>query len=246
MTGIRSGSGARRGQGRAGCCATARWIAGKTVGLDGLAGRRSAALAHGQQRAAGNCHGAGFAPETVLLLDEPLAGMGAEEGREMVAHLGRTAQQGAPSCWSSTIWTPYFQLADRISVLVRRQADRHRHPGPDPGRCACPRGLSGRGRRMSALLGRVDGSGDVLWRVPGAVRNVLRHGSEGGRHPDRPQRHGQDHHGQRRSWGSHVPCDAATIRCCMAHRISTASHRSPIAGRLGLGWCPKAARSFRT
>ena len=41
----------------------------------------------------------------VLLLDEPLAGMGAEEAERMVELLLRTEPRATRSCWSSTTWT---------------------------------------------------------------------------------------------------------------------------------------------
>jgi ABC-type branched-subunit amino acid transport system ATPase component len=41
----------------------------------------------------------------VLLLDEPLAGMGTAEAERMVDLLLRL-KQPTPSCWSSTTWTP--------------------------------------------------------------------------------------------------------------------------------------------
>jgi branched-chain amino acid transport system ATP-binding protein len=41
----------------------------------------------------------------VLLLDEPLAGMGAEETERMLALLDRAEAPATPSCWSSTTWT---------------------------------------------------------------------------------------------------------------------------------------------
>ena len=48
--------------------------------------------------------GARDAPE-VLLLDEPLAGMGAEEAARMVELLKRARAASTRSCWSSTTWT---------------------------------------------------------------------------------------------------------------------------------------------
>ena len=41
----------------------------------------------------------------VLLLDEPLAGMGAEETERMVALLA-ALKPATRCCWSSTTWTP--------------------------------------------------------------------------------------------------------------------------------------------
>ena len=53
----------------------------------------------------------------LLLLDEPLAGMGAEESRDMVQILGALREQHAILLIEHDM-DAVFQLADRISVLV--------------------------------------------------------------------------------------------------------------------------------
>ncbi|MEM7745484.1 MAG: ABC transporter ATP-binding protein [Pseudomonadota bacterium] len=87
-----------------------------TVGLKPLAGQPVGALAHGQQRALEIAMALASEP-TVLLLDEPLAGMGVEESREMVDHL-RSLRPDRAVLLVEHDMDAVFQLADRISVLV--------------------------------------------------------------------------------------------------------------------------------
>ena len=64
------------------------------AGLDGRAGVAAASLSHGEQRQLEIAMTLATSPE-VLLLDEPLAGMGAEEAQRMVALIGRLAADHA-------------------------------------------------------------------------------------------------------------------------------------------------------
>lgn len=88
----------------------------KGVGLADLAHAPVAALAHGQQRQLEIAMALATAPK-LLLLDEPLAGMGTEESREMVAILSRL-REGRAILLVEHDMDAVFQLADRISVLV--------------------------------------------------------------------------------------------------------------------------------
>ena len=75
------------------------------AGLDGDAGRdrrHAAATASKRQLEIAMC--LATAPQ-VLLLDEPLAGMGAEETERMLALLADAQARRTRSCWSSTTWT---------------------------------------------------------------------------------------------------------------------------------------------
>ena len=54
----------------------------------------------------------------LLLLDEPMAGMGMDESQRMVELLRDAARPTTRSCSSSTTWTRCSRLADRITVLV--------------------------------------------------------------------------------------------------------------------------------
>jgi branched-chain amino acid transport system ATP-binding protein len=67
-----------------------------------LLDRRPACSAHGQKRQLEIAMCLATAPQ-VLLLDEPLAGMGAEETDRMLALLAEL-KAGTPSCWWSTTW----------------------------------------------------------------------------------------------------------------------------------------------
>jgi branched-chain amino acid transport system ATP-binding protein len=86
------------------------------VGLAERAGVRAGELAHGEQRSLE----VGLALATnarLLLLDEPMAGMGPEESERMIALIGRL--KGALSVLLvEHDMDAVFRLADRISVLV--------------------------------------------------------------------------------------------------------------------------------
>lgn len=86
------------------------------VGLKPLAGASVSALAHGQQRQLEIAMALATGPK-LLLLDEPLAGMGSEESREMVRTLSRL-RDGRAILLVEHDMDAVFQLADRISVLV--------------------------------------------------------------------------------------------------------------------------------
>ena len=74
------------------------------AGLAGRGDRVASALSHGEQRQLEIAMVLATQPE-VLLLDEPLAGMGAEEAARMVELLRRARAASTRSCWSSTTWT---------------------------------------------------------------------------------------------------------------------------------------------
>jgi branched-chain amino acid transport system ATP-binding protein len=86
------------------------------IGLGGRENAVAAALSHGEQRALD----VGLALATrprLLLLDEPMAGMGAEESRAMVALVERIRASVAVLLVEHDM-DAVFRLADRISVLV--------------------------------------------------------------------------------------------------------------------------------
>jgi len=88
----------------------------EAAGLDGRAKRLASALSHGEQRQLEIAMVLATSPE-VLLLDEPLAGMGAEEAGRMVALLKKLAPDHAILLVEHDM-DAVFALADRISVLV--------------------------------------------------------------------------------------------------------------------------------
>jgi branched-chain amino acid transport system ATP-binding protein len=93
----------------------ARAVLGE-VGLAARAGVLAADLAHGEQRQLEIAMALATRPR-LLLLDEPTAGMGPEESRQMVALLARLKRQRALLLIEHDM-DAVFALADRITVLV--------------------------------------------------------------------------------------------------------------------------------
>jgi branched-chain amino acid transport system ATP-binding protein len=93
----------------------ARAIAAQ-IGLTGREGVAAAALAHGEQRALEVGIALATGPR-LLLLDEPTAGMGPEESRDMIALIERIRAQVAVLLVEHDM-DAVFRLADRVSVLV--------------------------------------------------------------------------------------------------------------------------------
>jgi len=86
------------------------------VGLGARAGAQAGSLAHGEQRALEIAMALAGNPR-LLLLDEPVAGMGAEETQRMIAFLS-TLKGGKTIILVEHDMDAVFSLADRISVLV--------------------------------------------------------------------------------------------------------------------------------
>jgi branched-chain amino acid transport system ATP-binding protein len=86
------------------------------VGLAGRADVLAADLAHGEQRQLEIAMALATRPR-LLLLDEPTAGMGPEESRQMVALLARLKRQQTLLLIEHDM-DAVFALADRITVLV--------------------------------------------------------------------------------------------------------------------------------
>ena len=91
----------------------------RDFGLNECAGRTVAGLSHGQRRQIEICMAFASQP-SMLLLDEPLAGLGIEETREMSAMIARLKTQYTILLVEHDM-DVVFSLADRISVLVRGQ-----------------------------------------------------------------------------------------------------------------------------
>ena len=95
--------------------AAARRAATK-AGLDALLERPAGLLSHGQKRQLEIAMCLATAPE-VLLLDEPLAGMGAEETERMLALLAELRADHAILLVEHDM-DAVFRIADRITVMV--------------------------------------------------------------------------------------------------------------------------------
>ncbi len=88
----------------------------ETAGLSGRAGQLAAELSHGEQRQLEIAMVLATDPE-VLLLDEPLAGMGADEAGRMVALMKRLAPVHAVLLVEHDM-DAVFALADVMTVMV--------------------------------------------------------------------------------------------------------------------------------
>ncbi len=85
-------------------------------GLDDLLDRDAGLLSHGQKRQLEIAMCLATEPE-VLLLDEPLAGMGAEETERMLALLAEL-KEGHAILLVEHDMDAVFRIADRITVMV--------------------------------------------------------------------------------------------------------------------------------
>jgi len=88
----------------------------ETVGLADRADQVALALSHGEQRELEIAMCLATEPQ-LLLLDEPLAGMGSEESLRMVALIGRLAETHAVLLVEHDM-DAVFQLAQRLTVMV--------------------------------------------------------------------------------------------------------------------------------
>ena len=80
----------------------------------------------------------------LLLLDEPMAGMGTEESQRMIALLSRLKQKKTIILVEHDM-DAVFRLADRISVLVYGRVIATGAPGSDPREPGSTRGVPGGG-----------------------------------------------------------------------------------------------------
>ena len=88
----------------------------ESVGLGGRADVLAATLAHGEQRQLEIAMALATRPR-LLLLDEPVAGMGADESQQMIRFL-RTLKADHTMVLVEHDMDAVFTLADRISVMV--------------------------------------------------------------------------------------------------------------------------------
>ena len=89
------------------------------VGLGESAGSQAYALSHGQQRRLELAMALALRPK-LLVLDEPMAGMGTEETADVIALLGQL-KENVTMVLVEHDMDAVFALADRISVLVYGQ-----------------------------------------------------------------------------------------------------------------------------
>jgi len=87
------------------------------VGLSSRVNVLAANLAHGEQRQLEVAMALATTPR-LLLLDEPMAGMGVEESQRMIDFLGSLERDGITMVLVEHDMDAVFRLADRISVLV--------------------------------------------------------------------------------------------------------------------------------
>jgi branched-chain amino acid transport system ATP-binding protein len=86
------------------------------TGLEDVAGREAGQLSHGEKRQLEIAMCLATSPR-VLLLDEPLAGMGVEEGERMLALIAGL-REGHAILLVEHDMDAVFRIADRITVLV--------------------------------------------------------------------------------------------------------------------------------
>ncbi|MGQ0582606.1 MAG: ABC transporter ATP-binding protein [Reyranella sp.] len=99
----------------------------EAVGLGARADTLAAALSHGEQRQLEIAMALAGNPK-LLLLDEPMAGMGAEESQRMIGFLRALKAERAMLLIEHDM-DAVFQLADRITVLVYGRAIASGTPG---------------------------------------------------------------------------------------------------------------------
>ena len=196
MPAIRSASGATPGASRA-LREPAR-AALDRVGLAAARRRSVADLSHGERRQLEIAMALATEPR-MLLLDEPMAGMGPEESARLVETL-RQLKGSVTILLIEHDMDAVFALADRITVLVYGRIIASGDAGRDQGRrrrCAKPISATARTRQgrpwLTCAAARTCRRRDQLRAQPRAVRRVARGRARRNGVADGPQRHGQDH-----------------------------------------------------
>ena len=178
----------------------------------------------------------------MLLLDEPMAGMGPEESVRMVALL-RELKRELTILLIEHDMEAVFALADRITRAGLRPRHRLRRAGGDPRQRGGAQGLSGRAgqpvaMRMADALLEVDGIETCYGRsqVLFGISLAIARGRDGD--ADGPQRHGQDHD---RALDHGADAGAWPARSASPARRS-ASCRPTASASSASGWCRRAGR----
>ncbi len=182
----------------------------------------------------------------MLLLDEPMAGLGPEESARMVANAAGAQAASSPSCWSSTTWKRCSRSPTASPCWSMAASSPPARPDDDPrqrARCARPISANRGGRLMSDAILELDGDRDLLRPEPGAVRHFAHHRAGRDGDADGPQRHGQDHHGAL-DHGADPGARRLDARFLGQRNPRPAAlSRSPSAAS---AWCRKAGRSSPT
>ncbi len=129
MTGTPSGSG--RNARKEKHLRDAAQAALERVGLEQPRRHAVSELSHGEQRELELAVALATKPQ-LLLLDEPMAGLGATESARMVELLQGIAQARSPSCWSSTTWKRCLRSPTASRVLVYGRVIASRQAGRNP------------------------------------------------------------------------------------------------------------------
>ena len=178
----------------------------------------------------------------MLLLDEPMAGMGPEESARMVALL-RELKRELTILLVEHDMDAVFALADRISVLVYGRVIATGAPEAIRANAEVRQAYLGEQEAVAWLTSRCSSSTAIetcYGLQPGAVRHVARDRGRRGGHPARPQRHGQDHdraldHGaDAGAWPAPSASPAREIRGLPSYRIA----------QLGIGLVPEGRQIF--
>ena len=196
----------------------------------------AANLAHGEQRQLEVAMALATGPR-LLLLDEPMAGMGTEESQRMIALLAEAQAEARPSSWSSTTWTRCSASPTASRCWSTAASSPPTRPSKIKHERGSAQGLPGRGRRDArgrATCETAYGRSQVLFGI--SPRDRQRRG----RDPARPQRHGQDHH-RALDHGHHAgrapapsPSKAGRFNGLPSYRIAQA----------GLGLVPEGRQVF--
>ena len=193
----------------------------------------AATLAHGEQRALEVGLALATQPKLVLL-DEPMAGMGPEESQRMIELIERIRASVTVLLVEHDM-DAVFRLADRISVLVDGRVIATGMPGEDPRatrKCAGP--TSGTKRLLEVEnLETAYGASQVLF----GFRLEIRDGRGGD--AARPQRHGQDHH-RALDHGTDPALSGSISLPRRAHR----AHAPDRIARLGIALVPEGRQIF--
>ena len=189
---IRSTSGATRA--RKARCASRRAPRSPASGLPSRANAIVANMSHGEHRQLELAMALATRPR-MLLLDEPMAGLGPEESARMVKTL-RELKRELTILLIEHDMEAVFALADRITVLVYGRVIASGAPDAIRANAEVRQAYLGEQEAVSVMsepLLQLDQYRDLLRAEPGAVRHLARHRARRDGDADGPQRHGQDH-----------------------------------------------------